>query len=278
MTKYLQQLPINRICFWINVFIPGDIPGITRVVPDGPYRGKTMVPHPAAKEINFIDSLVPPKYGGKAVTNLREAIVPVRTAGYLTDQRSFSPNPKASSRMHSLATILLNGIYPQLTQKHWSDTTVEVNVDTGRQTCRTTAKEWTDGTCDSWYEFACTDAFAGTIPGFVKIKKKDIYRNLNVEENLLKLFIETTAGDPCTVLGQLIGKIDYSGEILIDLDKMRIRFNGTIGDVPAYEMYAQVDNGPTKLVFKEPMTSGANFTNLIGGAKKAKDSYWQSLV
>ncbi len=179
--------------------------------------------------------------------------------------------------MHSVATISLNGIYPQLAQKHWSDTTVEVNVDTGKQTCRTTAKEWTNGTCGSWYEFACTDAFAGVVPGFIRVKKKDIYRNLVVEQHLLKLYIETAAGDPCTVLGQLIGKIDYSGEILIDLDKMEIRFVGKIGDVPAYEMYSQVDNGPVRIVFQEPMTLGVNFTNLIGGARKSVDSRWIKL-
>ena len=37
---------VRTVAAWINAFIPGSIPGLTRIVPAGPHAGRTMIPGP----------------------------------------------------------------------------------------------------------------------------------------------------------------------------------------------------------------------------------------
>jgi hypothetical protein len=261
-TKYLQQHPINVVRFWINVFIPQNIPGITSPVPGGEHVGKTMVPHPAQPVLAKVDPWVVP------LGELRELAVPMKNAGYLTDQRSFSPDINASSRMHASAEILLNGMSPQMIQTHWSDKTVEVNVNSGKVTCQTHATEWTKGTCR--FDFMCTDAFRYVAGDTLIPSRKNVYGNPVYDDSgsILNVHVAAEAGDPCTIAGQFIGKIDFEGVVSINLATQTISYNGNIGDVPAYEMYGQFDNGPIREVFKETLTEGAQFTALVGKAKR----------
>lgn len=73
--------PIHSVKFWINAFIPRDVSGYTKPVPGGPHRGKTMIPGPN----------------------------PVSDC-YLTDQRDFSNDIHAKSRMHSEFRMALDPI------------------------------------------------------------------------------------------------------------------------------------------------------------------------
>ena len=100
---------IRSVKFWINAFIPRDIPGYTRAVPAGPHRGKTMIPgpNPAAD-------------------------------CYLTDQRDFSSSLPAKSRMHSLFTLHLTGWPPRFTESHGCDPTTELDCEDGDVECTDT--------------------------------------------------------------------------------------------------------------------------------------------
>ena len=94
--------PIRSVKFWINAFIPRDIPGYTRVVPAGPHRGKTMIPGPNPA-----------------------------SDCYLTDQRSFDSFINAKSRKHSEFRIDFSGATPTMTQWHNCDQTTELDCGDG---------------------------------------------------------------------------------------------------------------------------------------------------
>jgi hypothetical protein len=71
---------------WINVFIPFDLSGATVRVRRGPHAGKSAVD--------------------------------IGSTLLLTDQRAFSHDPRAASRMHSYVTIDLSAIEPVVTIAH----------------------------------------------------------------------------------------------------------------------------------------------------------------
>jgi hypothetical protein len=103
---------IRTVTVWLNAFIPRDVPGLTRKVPDS---GVKLDPSMAGK--TMFDTFF--------------------VCG-LTDQRSLSADINASSRMHSEAKIDLDK--PRITyQKHRIDPSVEVNCMTGKVVCKGTS-------------------------------------------------------------------------------------------------------------------------------------------
>lgn len=94
--------PIRSVKFWINAFIPRDIPGYTRAVPAGPHFGKTMIPGP-----NLLSDC------------------------FLTDQRTFDNFIHAKSRMHSEFKIDFSSATPMFTQWHNCDSTTELDCEDG---------------------------------------------------------------------------------------------------------------------------------------------------
>ena len=84
--------------FWLNTFIPRDIFGATTMLREGEYRGLTVL------------SAAP---------------------CYLTDQRNFSNDLRASSRMHSLVKVDLTASEPVLTQHHRCDDLIECDPVSG---------------------------------------------------------------------------------------------------------------------------------------------------
>ncbi len=230
--RCVQQLPINKLVFWINAFIPGEMPGATHQLKEGPHAGKTMIFHPVLGD----------------------------RFGYLTDQRDFSEEITARSRLHSRGTVLLNGIFPKLEQTHKSDMTVELKPKTGALTCTKTATEWTRG----------KDVLGLTVP-WMQIVSWD--------GAVLQIEVAAEAGDPCTPEADIIAKVDYHGTIFVDFNDLTIQFVGKVDEIPAFEMYAQVDNGPVITIFQVPIakargifgedTGKPNFMGLIGPANRS---------
>jgi hypothetical protein len=103
---------ISTVTVWLNAFIPRDVPGLTRKVPDS---GVKLDPSMAGK--TMFDTF----FG----------------CG-LTDQRSLSADINASSRMHSEAKIDLDKPHI-IYQKHRIDPSVEVNCMTGKVLCKGTS-------------------------------------------------------------------------------------------------------------------------------------------
>jgi Calx-beta domain len=92
---------------WTNAFIPGDIPGVTEIVPGGPHAGQTMIDTPDGAPLDLC---------------------------VLTDQRGFSADPAAPHRMQSL--IVVDPKQQRIVeQRHHSDETIDVICDTGTVTC-----------------------------------------------------------------------------------------------------------------------------------------------
>jgi hypothetical protein len=98
---------IRSVKFWLNAFLPQEIPGYTRRVLGGPYAGRTAVPGPTA---------------------LSDC--------YLTDQRTFDNYIHASSRMHSEVRLdASDKAHPTMTQWHHCDETIEIDCSTGQAEC-----------------------------------------------------------------------------------------------------------------------------------------------
>jgi hypothetical protein len=119
---------IQSIKFWLNAFIPRYIPGYTRPVPAGKHVGKTMIPGPQSTRVP---------------TGIPFSTVDVGISDcYLTDQRVFSNDIRAKSRMHSEVKVNFGGTSPTITEFHNCDETTEIDCedgtveDTGRETNR----------------------------------------------------------------------------------------------------------------------------------------------
>ena len=90
--------PIHTFTFWLNAFIPRDVFGATTMLRRGEYKGLMALSKPPC---------------------------------YLTDQRNFSNDLCASSRMHSLAQVDLAAAEPVLTQHHRCDDLIECDPVSG---------------------------------------------------------------------------------------------------------------------------------------------------
>ena len=104
-----------RIC--INAVLPRDVTGDTAELPPDDGSGQTAVPLPAIARLNPLNALKP------------------LSAGYLTDQRSFSSDILSSCRMQSIAELDRNVVGWQLSNgfngEHRTSGTTKVGCGTG---------------------------------------------------------------------------------------------------------------------------------------------------
>jgi hypothetical protein len=90
---------VRSVAVWINLFIPFDLSGTTVPVRRGPHAGKSAVD--------------------------------IGSTLLLTDQRAFSHDPRAASRMHSYVTIDLSAVEPVVTIGHRVDPATACHRRTG---------------------------------------------------------------------------------------------------------------------------------------------------
>lgn len=90
---------------WISSFLPKDISSLTKQCPSKP--GQTMIPGP----------------------------IPGVSDCFLTDQRGFSTDPKASSRIHSMANLSFRLGDFSMSSETRADNTVEVDCEDGDVEC-----------------------------------------------------------------------------------------------------------------------------------------------
>jgi Protein of unknown function (DUF3238) len=202
---------------WVNAFIPGSLLNYAQLIPAGPHKGKTAIPLPGtAYVVNWATSAI----------------------GYLTDQRSFSPDKAASSRMHSTITMQLDP--PTLiASAHTTSGTTEVRPATGE----VTAIKKADMSKCAFANFIVS----GTTPKIIKVNLK------------------AAACDP---LVHLSADIDYEGQFTITVSgpgHVNVAFDGKIDAFPAFECYAQLD-GTTKPLFRILPPPGNTVMNLLGNA------------
>ena len=188
---------ISNVILWLNAFIPRDIQGRTKPVPafiaraDPSMAGKTMFET---------------KFG----------------CG-LTDQRSFSSDITASSRMHSEVKIDLDkhGI---LYQKHRIDPSIQINCGYGVVTCKATSPT-----------NSMNFKFLGVID----------------KEILVRVVGSQGPACPASMALKKIGhflldtKIDYNGTFFIKRiakNYVDIGFLGKVDQFPAYEFVVKIDD------------------------------------
>lgn len=192
---------------WICSFIPKDIANYTKPVPnDG---GKTMIP-------------------GPPLTNC-----------YLTDQRTFSNSPTASSRTRS--TVEVDTATMSLTtQNHHCDNTVEVGCTDGSEKCNKTP--------DSGKLKINGATSTGTKCSFV---------------------FDGGAGNPCA--GFAAPDIDWLVKVTVEKQgnsiSVKLGDGSLVEPFPAFEMYASL-NGATKLIFQRSPDPGATPWDLFGAPNK----------
>jgi hypothetical protein len=223
------------VSFWLNAFIPRDVPGYTKTLPAGPHAGKTAIPLPG---ISRAWPGIPFLVTGNTFKDWN--------AGYLTDQRGFNPSPTNNVRMQSLAKVELAGPEgPTLLapQTHRSSGTTEVNLASGVQT-----------------GFKVADMSRCRF--FVLPRRvSGVFTALNVQ-------LEGKAGDP---LVGLAADIDYEGTFTVSVGNtpgaVSVSFQGKIDAFPAYDCYASF-NGVTKTIFTSSPPPGNTVSNLLGGANR----------
>jgi hypothetical protein len=208
-----EEPTVRAVKVWLNAFIPVDLDSAEVIGGNGRHSGKTALPTPGP-----ID------------------------AWYLTDQRQFSDDPAASSRMHSEIELdMLN--WKIAREFHQCCETIEVDHETGEEKCR---------------EAAATDNMA--------------FSNLQLAEggSTLSMEIKGSSRNPCLKIAsvEVSPNLDYEGIIIVSLHtttrQVMVAFDGKIETYPAFELYASVNDAPPVAVFREGVIPDASPLSLIG--------------
>lgn len=188
-----MSVPIQSVTFWLNAFLPWSIPGATTNLRQGPYAGYTAI--------------AGPRY-------------------CLTDQRGFSSNIGAESRMQSAVIIDFSGSTPAMIQQHRCNYTTECDRKSGRVLRREKSNT-------SRMKFTLASA-----------------------EPTVVIHMDCVASNPCTSAAWAFGDIEYKGAIAINQEKRSIAINLMIGVFPAYEGYAAINNGIGAILFRQMPPAG----------------------
>jgi hypothetical protein len=238
----MKLVLIKSIKFWINAFIPRDVPGYTTIVPAGSHAGMTMIPGPQTVAVP-----IPPRASPwmffQPVGHIRVGV----SDCYLTDQRDFSDDIHAKSRMHSEFRIDFTARVPTMTQWHNCDFTTECDCEDGEVECHQQGK---------------TDRMQ--------------FRLLQTNPTL-KISLKGAGNNPCAPTSRLFGDIDYEGTILFDPVSRTIEIDTLIDEFPAFEAYATINDGAGTALFREPPPTGNTVMNLPAAAdrrirRKLRDS------
>jgi hypothetical protein len=209
----VKPVTITKVKFWLNAFIPAQISGLTVPVPGGIHEGKTMLPGPPLLDF------------------------------FLTDNRSFSSDVSASSRMHSEFEVTFgNPTGPSLRQFHKCDLTIQIEglPPTGRVLATATGS-----TAKMGYTLRTLDASGDLVAVDMKCASS------------MPLF----AASP---------DIDFNGTITINRKSGTLQLDAKVDAFPAFEALASINGGTPTFLFIEPPRIGATPFNLPGQPEKAE--------
>ena len=191
--------------FWLNAFIPRDIFGATTMLLEGEYRGSIALSKPPC---------------------------------YLTDQRNFSNDLRASSRMHSFVKVDLTTSQPVLTQQHRCDDLIQCDPATGEVLSKHRV-----GTSNMTFSLEATSP---TI--------------------LIQMACRYSGSIPRT--GHGIGEIESRGTIEIAPAAGSFEIDIMICLFPAFEGYAVINDGPIAILFRHAPPAGILSLGPPRGAKR----------
>jgi hypothetical protein len=183
---------VRSVAVWVNVFIPRDISGMTVTVPSGRHAGKTA-----------LDG----------------------TTLLLTDQRAFSNNSQASSRMHSYVTIDLAGREPAVTATHRCDWATACDPENGEVVCRARAD---------------TRRMSASV----------------VSLDPVEVRLECAARHPCSGALSALDELAYRGMVQYRPDSRALSLELMVGLFPASEGYGSINGGPAILLFRQAPPAG----------------------
>jgi hypothetical protein len=234
---------MGELKFWLNAFIPKNVPGYTKVITTGIHLNKTAIPLPGVARL----------WPGNTFKDW-EAV-------YLTDQRDFDNRITASSRMHCEITVEISTLR-MVGQWNWSSGTTEVNFSTGVQTGFKVA----DMSRCKYIQFT-TAPITGVGSAFGYNSGPPSAMPL-MPPGMARFQLVAAAGDP---LVGMAADIDYSGILSIRVDpstsKITVSFEGAIDAFPAYDCYAMYGN-VTKTVFTNSPPPGNTVADLLGPANR----------
>jgi len=190
-----SPVAVRSIAIWLNVFVPFDINGAVVTVPAGPHAGKTAV-------------------------DLGSALL-------LTDQRAFSTDPRATSRMQSYAKIDLGEGEPIVSVTHRSDWAVVCDRERGEVVCRSRA---------------------GT--------RRMVARIVSTDPVVISLDCATSA--PCPGAPPSLDEFEYRGTITYRPGARELSLDLMVALCPATEGYGAVNDGPGIILFRQaPLPTAA---------------------
>ena len=185
--------PIRSITFWLNAFIPRDITGATTILREGDYKGLMALSAPPC---------------------------------YLTDQRNFSNDIRARSRMHSMAKVDRADSEPALTQRHRCDELIEC------------------------------DPVSGELRGQRRGSTSSMKFSLSATEPTILIRMDCKYTDPLAPGAHGIGEIEYKGTIEINPAARIIEIDLMICLFPAFEAYTAIEDHPRAILFRHAPPPG----------------------
>jgi hypothetical protein len=211
--QVVSNSQIRTVTVWLSAFIPRNLGEQTTVVSQGPYQGQTMLVAPVPK-------------------------LPC----YLTDDREFSVDPSARSRMHSAIRIDTTQA-KIIRQEHRCDPTIELDCATGIVTCE---------------EAADTSSMS-----FSDLRKSS-------DGNKLEVDLHGSSKNACLKVAnvRISPNLDYQGTLTIELRNdgktALVWFRGKIEIYPSFEMYASANEKAAKVLFQVSAQGSSSPLNLIG--------------
>jgi hypothetical protein len=154
---------------------------------------------------------------------------------YLTDNRGFSSNPAASSRLHSMCEIDLAPL-AIAAQTHRCDPTVEIDCEDFTTDCNRSAST-----------------------------SRMKFEPASASKALMTITYSGAASNGCFFGAP---DIDIIGTIAVDLGTATLTFDGKCEPFPAFEMYMSVDGGSAKTLVQRLPDSGTSPWNLPGPPNK----------
>jgi hypothetical protein len=224
------------------------------VVPKGPHLGKTMIPGPAATNVRVAVENVPVTdmdvvraFAGQPYRSQSVAVVQAEGVGYsdcyLTDQRSFSNDIHAKSRMHSEFRLDFAQSAVKMTQWHNCDWTTECDCEDGTVECYKQGK-----TDRMTFRLKLGAGASASAPVVVEMT--------------------CSACNPCAPSSRWFGDIDYEGTITVDRTARTVLIDAKIDSFPAFEAYATINDGAGVPIFQMPPPAGNTVRNLPRGATR----------
>lgn len=226
--------------FWLNAFIPKDVfnkDGTLFSKPRPGHKDETMIPGPITNVPVRLPLPIPSP--------------PVRvdfSDCFTTDNRGFSSDPGASSRLHSEIWLSFRNGIALPGQDHWCHESHEVDCEDGELEAKgkgttdhmkfTEYKQRTSGTT-TWYTAKLTAS-----------ARNPLHR---------------------TPLVDVTPYIDYTGtiECIINANSfVTVLFSGFVDDFPAFEAYASLNAGLPHTIFQAAPPKGNTPWNLYGKASR----------